>query len=643
MKKKCVILCASSLFLMFCLPVAARAELIDKYADPVQIVRSGSFETTDHTMMDFGLEGGTLTGARWTVVRHGAIYSLEGTFKEGENVSLSIAGKESPLPDDSGRVFNYMKLELAFLDINYKLIGEKQTYFSGYVKDRTLSSTIGGAIPAGTSQVKISGTFNCRWAGQVVVEEGVAINVTLKPEKAPSSASSATAGSTSKPESTPESTPQPEVTKPASSSAPEGNDAKPSDAGDAMEHAGPLATAVISVIAAIAAVLGGAGSSAAAAATGTGASAAGNEGGPADHQDPAYEKAKVPEYPEYVVSQTGERITKMPNGNIVATHPNGDVETHFPNGTVQVKSPDGSTREEWPDGTISASDSEGFYVKEPDGTIKVREPNGEETEYKPDGTSVETKNSGMKITKNAEGATTQTEHNGFIGTRHPQDPEAVIVTSPHGGNVVIRKEQKYAVTQNSNGKLENQLVDHYVVEGELRSEDAIYKYRPDGSMEYKGDDGSFGTQDKDGNVDLRGADGTTYQKDANGSIKASLPDGTHLDFDNVTGDIDYNSSDGSYMKANGRTGELDAKAADGSYWKRDTKGNGSFYNKENDARGVCREDGSFKIETKEGSITQQADGSMELKTSEGASLIQRADGTHYIRTSDGTIILPDQP
>jgi hypothetical protein len=650
MKKKFIVAFVVALIMMLCLPVMGAAALIDKYAEPVEVVRSGSFDTTDQTKMDFSLEGGTLTEAKWTVVRHGAIYTLDGTFKEGEDVSLSIVGTESPLPDDSGRVFNYMKMELAFLDSNNNLIGEKQTYFSDYIKDSTISHTLGGPIPSETAVVKISGVFNCRWATQVVVEEGVAVYVTLKAEKPPAVAMPTEQATEPTSESIPEPTQEsePEITQPTTAYKPEKEtvseptDKMPWISEDPWEHAGPMATAIISVIAAIAAVLGGAvGSGAATAATmaaGVTGEATGTEGSTADAQDPAYEKAKVPEYPEYVVGQEGERITKKPDGNIEATFPNGEIAIYFPNGTVQVKSPDGKTWEEWPDGTVSTTEDGQFIVKKPDGTMTVREPDGGEIEYNPDGTSVETRTNGMKIKKDAQGETVSTEKDGFIVTKHPNDPNAKIMTSPHGGSVVVREKEKTETFRNTEGKWERRTVYEPVLEGEIRSENATHTFKPDGSIEYKGDDGSVGTQDKDGNIDLRGADGTTYQKHANGSINASTPDGTELKYNSETGEIDYKFSDGSYVKGNEQTGELDAKMTDGSYWKRDTKGNGNFHNKEKDISGVSSEDGSFKIESKDGTIVQQADGTMELKAKDGMTLTQKPDGTATLQKPDGTVI-----
>jgi len=107
---------------------------------------------------------------------------------------------------------------------------------------------------------------------------------------------------------------------------------------DPWTHAGPLATIAISIAAALAAIFG-------TAIGGTPTACSDSESATADDKDPAYEKSKIPGYPEYVVGQDGEHLSKLPNGNIQITYPTGEVATvtHFPNGTVQVQNSDGST------------------------------------------------------------------------------------------------------------------------------------------------------------------------------------------------------------------------------------------------------------------------------------------------------------
>ncbi len=94
---------------------------------------SGIFESTSQTRMDFSVSGGTLTGAGWSYGRHYAIYSLSGTCKEGEAISLSVTGTQAPGVDDA-LVFNILTVKLTFRDGNYDIIGEEQSYTSDPVK-----------------------------------------------------------------------------------------------------------------------------------------------------------------------------------------------------------------------------------------------------------------------------------------------------------------------------------------------------------------------------------------------------------------------------------------------------------------------------------------------------------------------------
>jgi hypothetical protein len=75
--------------------MSALAAALDKDADPVPVVSSGSFtcDTWIHTSMDsFSVGGGELTGAEWSFSQGYVGYNLTGTFIPGETLSLSIAG-----------------------------------------------------------------------------------------------------------------------------------------------------------------------------------------------------------------------------------------------------------------------------------------------------------------------------------------------------------------------------------------------------------------------------------------------------------------------------------------------------------------------------------------------------------------------
>ncbi len=272
MKKRALSVIAAILAVWICFSVSASAELLDKDASPAEVVTSGSFESTSQTRMDFSVSGGTLTGAGWSYGRHYAIYSLSGTCKEGEAISLSVTGTQAPGVDDA-LVFNILTVKLTFRDGNYDIIGEEQSYTSDAVKSSPLSYQMEAAVPSGAKTVAITGTFNCRWATSVVVEESVAVMVNLEVESEEEAAPIVPA-----PEEPSEIIPAPEDPE----YYPPVDDSEPSDSeweygwpecenceeDEASEHAGPLATALISLIAAIAAALGGAAGGAAGGAIG---------------------------------------------------------------------------------------------------------------------------------------------------------------------------------------------------------------------------------------------------------------------------------------------------------------------------------------------------------------------------------------
>ncbi len=405
------------------------------------------------------------------------------------------------------------------------------------------------------------------------------------------------------------------------------------------EHADPLATALIAAVSTLAAVLGAAFGSAAGA-----AGAAGDAGDAGDaaagDRDPAYEAAKVPDYPQFLVGQDGEQLTKKPDGNIQVSYPNGDVATHFPNGTVQVKSPDGTTWEEWPDGTVSTTDEDGTFIAQtPDGTLVNREANGEEIVYNPDGTQVETKSDGLKISRNAEGETVTAERNGNVVQRHPTEADSFLITSPHGGSLIVRTETEYERFRNEEGRQDLGTAEKMTFEGEIRSEDATHVYRRDGSCDIRGDDGSHYVKDADGSIDAARADGTGLKYNAQtGEGRFQSSDGDSVEFNTETGATDARWKDGSYIKGNSKTGEVDAKLKDGSYWKMDGEGNGSFENKEKGVRGACRGDGSCEVEGDDGShwkMDAKGNGTFEDKEN-GTRGACREDGSCEVEADDGS-------
>lgn len=207
MKKRVFFAFIIMLTILLSLPIPVIAEMLDRYEDPPQIYRSGSFEATDGTKMDFSFEGGTITGAKWDVVRHGTIYSLEGTFKEGENISIGVKGTQAPVAEEN-HVWNIMQVSFTFFDSEYKPMSKSEKYDSGTVKEGTLSYAFGTAVPPGTHEISISGAFTTRWANaHTVVNDSVSIYIKLKPEKPSQGAAPV------KPTATPEPEPEPEPEK----------------------------------------------------------------------------------------------------------------------------------------------------------------------------------------------------------------------------------------------------------------------------------------------------------------------------------------------------------------------------------------------------------------------------------------------
>lgn len=362
---------------------------------------------------------------------------------------------------------------------------------------------------------------------------------------------------------------------------------------DPWTHAGPLSTVLISAIAAIAAVLGG---------VLGGAAASDGERSTADDQDPAYEKSKIPGYPEYVVGREGEQLSKLPNGNIQIIYPTGEIATHFPNGVLEtMKTPDGSTWGWQSDGTIAE--------KKADGNTIIR-------------------NQEMDVLS-------VVSPSGMVVTKHPEDPDALVYASPHGGSVVIKTKQEYITMPNSEGRLERTLVEKKIVEGTIRIENVTWTFKPDGSQEGQHDDGSRYREDSHGNRKCVGANGDSYEEYSDGRVNFKGADGTTFSGNTKNGAGEFQNTDGNYVKWNSQTGELDAKMTDGSHWKKDANGNGSFDDKENGTRGTYQSDGYCKIENDSASKTHHADGTMEFRTKTGVVVVQSPDGTENMHLPDG--------
>lgn len=261
MKKKFLTFLVVLFLMLSALPATASAELMDKDADPVPVVSGGSFEATSGTKMDFGVSGGTLTGAKWTIQRHYASYGLTGTFKKGETVSLSVTGTETPLIAESSTrhlVWNGLGGYIDYYTGNGSRIGETQSYQSEYVQSSPLSHEFTATIPDEAKEMVIRANFVCRWTVDYsleIVEEFVAIDLKLKVEEEEEPAAVLPV----EPEPSPDSGLQPlPAPKFSPDSAPYSTlEQEDRDGKDPWTHAGPLATIFIAIAAALAAIFGG--------------------------------------------------------------------------------------------------------------------------------------------------------------------------------------------------------------------------------------------------------------------------------------------------------------------------------------------------------------------------------------------------
>ena len=537
------------------------AGFIDMDAEPPVVASSGSYKNTYDTQLDFTISGGDLKSATWTRVQGYIGYNLSGTIKTGEDISVSLVGTQSPVPETNAKadlVFNNLTMSLVFLDNGGRPFGSEIKYTSDNVKKSPLSHDFEVTVPKDAVSVKITGSFTCRWVTpHAVAEETVALNVILK------------------------------VTE-DSSLTPGGNDAdQDKKTVEPSEHASPIITVIISIAAACAAAIG------AAAAAGAGAV-------PQGPPDPVFERSKIPDHPDTVRGRNGEIITRKPDGSIEIRQPTGEVDIEFPNGTRQTKWPDGTTTEEWPDGTQSATSAEGdFITRTPDGRMIIVGPDGYEYTYEPDGTSVTLTPEGKKITFNNDGTKTIEEkglkktvdeddivikverEDGFVSQKQPDGK--INMTSPYGGSITYDPLTKK-------------------IEGEIRGEDSKTTFEANGKITTETDDGTLATVDEHGNLECTTKEGAKYVQTVDGIVSYKDPDGTRI-------------------KTNTNTGEYDMRLPDGSYVQIDEKGNMEALDNEKGLEFKARKDGHINVRSKDGEeCTVEPDGSWELKSADGWSV-----------------------
>lgn len=200
-----------------CLPLSALAAgSLDKDADPVPVVSSGSFtcDTWIHTSMDsFSVGGGELTGAGWSFSQGYVGYNLTGTFTPGETLSLSIAGTMGEMGYQQEHKGNDLLMHMKCFDASGKELKELTELIQ--IDDSasaSLSDTVSLKIPDGVNKVELYGSFTCSWSTPYsAASELVAVKVILEskpgPEPFPPTAepsSDETPAGTQEPQATPD-------------------------------------------------------------------------------------------------------------------------------------------------------------------------------------------------------------------------------------------------------------------------------------------------------------------------------------------------------------------------------------------------------------------------------------------------------
>lgn len=173
-----------------CLPFSALAAALDKDADPVPVVSSGSFtcDSWIHTSMDsFSVGGGELTGAEWSFSQGYVGYNLTGTFLPGETLSLSIAGTMGEMGYQQEHKGNDLFMHIKCYDSSGKEL--KELTEKVQIDDSasaSLSDSVSLAVPDNAEEVELYGSFTCSWRTPYsAASEMVAVKVVLESKEEP--------------------------------------------------------------------------------------------------------------------------------------------------------------------------------------------------------------------------------------------------------------------------------------------------------------------------------------------------------------------------------------------------------------------------------------------------------------------------
>lgn len=203
--RRFLLLFTAAIIAVTCLPLSALAAgSLDKDADPVPVVSSGSFtcDTWIHTSMDsFSVGGGELTGADWSFSRGYVGYNLTGTFAPGETLSLSITGTMGEMGYQMQHKGNDLFMHIKCYDSSRKELKELTELIQ--IDDSasaSLSDTVSLKIPDGVNKVELYGSFTCSWSTPYsAASELVAVKVVLEAKSEPEPIPPATEPSSEEP------------------------------------------------------------------------------------------------------------------------------------------------------------------------------------------------------------------------------------------------------------------------------------------------------------------------------------------------------------------------------------------------------------------------------------------------------------
>ncbi len=189
--RRFLLLFTAAIIAVTCLPLSALAAgSLDKDADPVPVVSSGSFtcDTWIHTSMDsFSVGGGELSGADWSFSRGYVGYNLTGTFTPGETLSLSIAGTMGEMGYQMQHKGNDLSFYVKYFDESGRELKDL-TRAKAFEKssDASMTDEISAETLDYVKKIELHGSFTCKWSTPYsAASETVAVKVVLESESEP--------------------------------------------------------------------------------------------------------------------------------------------------------------------------------------------------------------------------------------------------------------------------------------------------------------------------------------------------------------------------------------------------------------------------------------------------------------------------